>query len=74
MKHRCLDCGYIYDDQMEEVSFDKLNSKWACPECNASKSEFESIDGSDEDDDEKDEKVDLDVEDFSPAEEYKEEY
>lgn len=49
MKYRCLDCGYIYDEKIEEVSFMKLDSKWACPECNAPKSEFEIVDGDEED-------------------------
>ena len=48
MKYRCLDCGYIYDEKIEEVSFMRLDSKWACPECNAPKSEFEIVDGDEE--------------------------
>lgn len=45
MKYRCLDCGYIYDDKIEEISFMRLDEKWACPECNAPKSEFEIAEG-----------------------------
>jgi len=48
MKYRCLDCGYIYDEKIEEISFMKLDEKWACPECNAPKSEFEIVDGYEE--------------------------
>lgn len=43
MKYHCLDCGYIYDDKIEEISFMSLDEKWACPECNAPKSEFEPM-------------------------------
>jgi len=48
MKYRCLDCGYIYDDKIEEISFMRLDEKWACPECNAPKSEFEIAEGHEE--------------------------
>jgi rubredoxin len=48
MKYRCLDCGYIYDEKVEEISFMKLEAKWACPECNAPKSEFEIAEGYEE--------------------------
>jgi len=43
MKHRCLNCRYIYDDRIEEVSFIELDEEWVCPECNAYKPEFELI-------------------------------
>lgn len=43
MKYRCLDCGYIYDNKIEEISFMSLDTEWVCPECNAPKSEFEPI-------------------------------
>ncbi len=43
MKHRCLNCGYIYDDSIEEISFMELDEEWICPECGAYKSEFELI-------------------------------
>lgn len=56
MKYRCLNCGYIYDDKIEEISFMSLDENWACPECNGSKSEFEPI----EEDNEEEE---IDIED-----------
>jgi rubredoxin len=43
MKYRCLDCGYIYDNKIEEVGFMTLDNEWVCPECNAPKSEFEPV-------------------------------
>jgi len=43
MKHRCFNCGYIYDDRIEEINFMEINEEWVCPECNAYKSEFELI-------------------------------
>jgi len=48
MKHRCFNCGYIYDDRIEEISFIELDEEWVCPECNAYKSEFELIEEDEE--------------------------
>jgi rubredoxin len=51
-KHRCLMCGYIYDpakgDPDSEVepgtAFDNVPDDWVCPECGASKDDFEVVD------------------------------
>jgi len=43
MKYRCLNCGYIYNDKKEDVSFMNLDAEWVCSECNAPKSEFELV-------------------------------
>ena len=43
MKYRCFNCGYIYDDRIEEISFIDLDEEWTCPECNVPKSEFELV-------------------------------
>ena len=43
MKYRCKVCGYIYDDEKEEVPFSDLPDTWTCPLCGASKSMFESL-------------------------------
>ncbi|MBQ7906247.1 MAG: rubredoxin [Spirochaetaceae bacterium] len=40
MKHVCTLCGYVYDDTVEEIPFDKLPDDWICPLCGAAKSEF----------------------------------
>lgn len=42
-KHRCLVCGYIYEDAEHETPFSALDDDWVCPVCGASKSEFEKI-------------------------------
>ena len=41
MQYRCTVCGYIYDEEKEEVSFDQLPDDWTCPVCNAPKDAFE---------------------------------
>lgn len=43
MKYQCKSCGYIYDEAVEKVSFDKLPEDWGCPECGAPKEAFEPI-------------------------------
>lgn len=44
MKFRCLVCGWIYDENKEEVLFDDLDADWRCPVCHASHDNFELID------------------------------
>jgi len=43
MEYRCFNCGYVYDDRIEEISFMDLDEGWICPECNVPKSEFELV-------------------------------
>lgn len=43
MKHRCTICGYIYDDEVEEVKFEDLPDDWVCPLCGVPKSSFELV-------------------------------
>ena len=40
MKYICNVCGYIYDDEKEEVKFEDLPEEWTCPLCGVPKSEF----------------------------------
>ena len=40
MKYICNVCGYIYDDEKEEVKFEDLPEAWTCPVCGVPKSEF----------------------------------
>ena len=40
MKYICNVCGYIYDDEKEEVEFEDLPEDWTCPVCGVPKSEF----------------------------------
>ena len=50
-KYRCTLCGYIYDPQAGDAdngiepgtSFGALPDDWCCPECGASKDEFELV-------------------------------
>jgi rubredoxin len=43
-KYRCLVCGYIYvPEENGNVPFEKLADDWVCPECGASKNEFEEV-------------------------------
>lgn len=48
-KYICLVCGYVYDedegDPVNDIApgtkWDELPEDWVCPECSASKDEFE---------------------------------
>ena len=40
MKYICNVCGYIYDDEKEDVKFEDLPEDWTCPVCGVPKSEF----------------------------------
>lgn len=31
MKYKCMLCGYIYDDEKEEIKFADLPDDWTCP-------------------------------------------
>jgi flavin reductase (DIM6/NTAB) family NADH-FMN oxidoreductase RutF/rubredoxin len=50
-KYKCTLCGYIYDPAIGDpangiepgTSFDDLPDDWTCPECGASKDEFEPL-------------------------------
>lgn len=68
MKYRCLDCGYIYDDKIEEISFMRLDEKWTCPECNAPKLEFELAEGHEEEIELEDEEQIIKTEGYSKNE------
>lgn len=43
MKYRCKVCGYIYDDNTEQVKFEELPDDWVCPLCGVGKNMFEKI-------------------------------
>ncbi len=40
MKHVCLLCGYVYDDEVEDVKFEDLPEYYVCPMCGAEKVNF----------------------------------
>jgi len=50
-QYKCLICGYIYDPAAGDpdngvepgTDFEDLPDDWVCPECGASKDEFEPI-------------------------------
>jgi rubredoxin len=50
-KYKCLICGYVYDPDVGDpdngikpgTAFEDLPADWVCPECGASKDEFEPI-------------------------------
>jgi len=50
-KGECQVCGYIYDPEQGDpdngieagTSFEDLPDDWVCPECGASKDEFEAV-------------------------------
>lgn len=41
MRYICSICGFIYDEDKEQVPFDSLPEDWKCPLCGAPKSAFE---------------------------------
>ncbi|MBM4032937.1 MAG: rubredoxin [Planctomycetes bacterium] len=51
-KWRCTLCGYIYDpddgdpenDVPRGTPFEDLPEEWVCPDCGASKEDFEELD------------------------------
>jgi rubredoxin len=50
-KWECLLCGYVYDPEVGDAtqgiepgtSFEDLPDTWECPDCGASKEEFQKI-------------------------------
>jgi len=50
-KYKCLACEYIYDPDVGDpdnnikagTAFEDLPDDWVCPECGASKDEFEPL-------------------------------
>lgn len=43
MKYICKVCGYIYDDNEQEIKFVELPEDWVCPLCGVGKENFEEI-------------------------------
>lgn len=54
--YKCSICGYIYDEEKENVKFEDLPDTWTCPECTVPKTLFELTESSDEKKDEFDTK------------------
>ncbi len=42
MRYICQICGYIYDEEKEQIPFDQLPDDWKCPLCGAGKSDFKA--------------------------------
>jgi rubredoxin len=50
-KWECLVCGYVYDPELGDpdggidsgTPFEELPEEWLCPECGASKDQFQKI-------------------------------
>ena len=43
MKYICTICGYVYNDQVEEVKFEDLPDTWVCPTCGVGKDMFKKV-------------------------------
>ncbi len=43
MKYRCIVCGYIYNEDEEEIKFEDLSDNWVCPLCGVDKTNFELV-------------------------------
>ena len=52
-KYKCMICNYIYDPAKGDpdhgiapgTAFEAIPDTWTCPECGASKSDFEPVEG-----------------------------
>ena len=44
MKHVCVVCGYVYDDDIENKTFEELSKDWRCPVCGAHTTAFVASD------------------------------
>jgi len=38
-----MSCGYIYDDEKENIRFADLPGSWTCPVCGTDKSDFTEL-------------------------------
>ncbi len=51
MKYRCLVCGHVYDPALGDpdaglapgTPFDAIPDDWCCPDCGATKADFEPL-------------------------------
>ena len=51
-RYKCTICGYVYDPAIGDeengvaagTAFEDLPDDWTCPECGASKDQFEPVD------------------------------
>ncbi len=42
MKYECP-CGYVYDDDVEDVKFEDLPDDYVCPICGLAKADFTPV-------------------------------
>lgn len=42
-KYKCIVCGHIYNDAVEQIKFEDLPADWKCPTCGVAKSFFQEI-------------------------------
>ncbi len=51
-KYRCIVCGHVYDPAVGDpeggiapgTAFEDISNDWICPECGATKADFEAMD------------------------------
>ena len=43
MKFKCIICGHIYDENIEETKLEDLPDDWVCPLCGVGKNMFEKV-------------------------------
>ncbi len=46
--YKCLACGYLYDENSEDIKWDDLPDDWTCPVCGSDTSFFDKLDESEE--------------------------
>lgn len=44
MRYKCKICGYIYDNNKEEMKFNDVPNTWVCPLCGSKQDSFEELD------------------------------
>jgi flavin reductase (DIM6/NTAB) family NADH-FMN oxidoreductase RutF/rubredoxin len=42
-RYKCVVCGHIYDDNIEEIKFSELPDDWVCPICGSEKEDYIEI-------------------------------
>lgn len=42
-QYQCIICGHIYDEALEDITFEDLPDNWVCPKCRVGKDKFKRV-------------------------------
>ncbi|MHA1697981.1 MAG: rubredoxin [Promethearchaeota archaeon] len=42
-QYRCSVCGYVYDEDVQDLPWDQLPNDWICPICGVGKDAFNRV-------------------------------